>query len=108
MAEDFPDLWTMAGWHGPPPEVEDALWAAWPENSFSRKMRWHEAVLSQDPYEDEERGMVVEVLWSGGGLTNWVPLAHIKPRGGLGETAQTAMARFGPPAPEPDCYVRLP
>ena len=51
---------------------------------------------------------MVEVLWSGGGLTNWVPLAHIKPRGGLGETAQTAMARFGPPAPEPDCYVRLP
>ena len=98
----------MAGWHGPPPEVKDALWAAWPENSFSRKMRWHEAFLSQIPFEDEERGIVVEVLWSGGGLTNWVPLAHIKPRGGLGETAQTAMARFGPPAPEPDCYVRLP
>ena len=98
----------MAGWHGPPPEVRDALWAAWPENSFSRKMRWHEAVLSQHPWEDEEKGFVVEVLWSGGGLTNWVPLAHIKPRGGLGETAQTAMARFGPPAPEPDCYVRLP
>ena len=107
MAEDFPDVWSLAGWHGPPPDVEDALWAAWPENSFSRKMRWHEAVLSQHPWEDEEKGFVVEVLWSRG-LMNWVPLAHIKPRGGLGETAQTAMARFGPPAPEPGCYVRLP
>ena len=76
MAEDFPDVWTLAGWHGPPPEVEDALWAAWPENSFSRKMRWHEAVLSQHPFEDEERGFVVEVLWPAG-LANWVPLAHI-------------------------------
>ena len=61
MAEDFPDVWTMAGWHGPPPEVRDALWAAWPENSFSRKLRWHEAVLSQHPWEDEEKGLVVEV-----------------------------------------------
>ena len=109
MAEDFPDVWTAVGWHGPPSEVEDALWAAWAEIGFhGAKLRWYEATLSQLPYEDEKRGIVVEVLWPGGrGLTNWVPLAHIKPRCGLAETPQTAMARFGPPAPEPGCYVRL-